>query len=64
VDGVCRQPPLEGKLPAPKVYYNPYGAKGVHNGAGMDVMDVFVDNKELIYLSSYNGGLEIVEFTG
>ncbi|HUI86422.1 MAG TPA: hypothetical protein VLY21_04625 [Nitrososphaerales archaeon] len=48
----------------PKVYYNPYGAEGGHIGAGIDVMDVFVDKKGLIYTSSYNGGLEILEFTG
>jgi hypothetical protein len=48
----------------PKVYYNPYGAEGAHIGAGIDVMDLFVDRKGLVYLSSYNGGLNIVEFKG
>ena len=42
----------------PKVAYDPRGFIGV------DVADVWVDNKGLVYLSSYNGGLEIVEFTG
>jgi len=34
------------------------------NGAGVDVVDVWVDPNGLIYLSSYNGGLEILEFEG
>lgn len=48
----------------PKVYYCPLGAEGYHPGAGTHVMDIFVDKKGLIYLSNYNGGLEIVEFKG
>ena len=31
---------------------------------GVDTEDVWVDNKGLIYLSDYNGGLQIVEFKG
>ena len=48
----------------PQVYYSPYGAEHSLVGAGVDVMDVFVDNHGLIYTSSYNNGLEILEFTG
>lgn len=47
----------------PKVYYCPYGAEGGFTGMGVDVMDVFVDKKGIIYCSAYNGGLEILEFT-
>jgi hypothetical protein len=31
---------------------------------GVDVEDIWVDNKGLIYLSDWNGGLRIVEFNG
>jgi len=48
----------------PEVYYSPFGAEGTHPGAGMDVMDLFVDTEGLIYCSRYNGGLEILKFTG
>lgn len=48
----------------PKVYYSPYGVENTLVGAGVDVMDVFVDNKGLIYTTSYNAGLEILEYTG
>lgn len=44
----------------PKVAYDPRGPLY----SGVDVADVWVDNKGLIYLSGYNGGLEILEFTG
>jgi hypothetical protein len=46
----------------PKVYYDPRGPEHGSNGAGVDVADLWVDNKGLIYLTSYNGGLEIVEW--
>ena len=48
----------------PKVYYDPRGPEHGSNGAGVDVADLWVDPKGLIYLTSYNGGLEIVEFKG
>ena len=43
-----------------KVAYDPRGPLY----SGVDVADVWVDNKGLIYLSGYNSGLEILEFTG
>ncbi|HUI85582.1 MAG TPA: hypothetical protein VLY21_00305 [Nitrososphaerales archaeon] len=43
----------------PKVYYSPYGLGG--HSSGVDMQDVFVDNKGLIYVSLSNGGLEILE---
>ena len=48
----------------PKVYYDPRGPEHASNGAGIDVADCWVDQNGLIYLSSYNGGLEILEFEG
>ena len=48
----------------PKVYYDPRGVEHASNGAGVDVADVWVDPNGLCYLSSYNGGLEIIEFEG
>lgn len=48
----------------PKVYYDPWGPEHASNGAGVDVADLWVDPNGLVYLSSYNGGLEIVEFEG
>ena len=48
----------------PEVYYDPRGVEHASNGAGVDVADVWVDPNGLCYLSSYNGGLEIVEFEG
>ena len=47
----------------PKVYYTPYGPESGH-GMGVDVGDVYVDKKGLIYISLRNGGLEILEYTG
>ena len=43
----------------PKVYYSPYGLGG--HSSGVDMQDVFVDNKGLMYVSLSNGGLEILE---
>jgi hypothetical protein len=48
----------------PNVYYDPRGPEHASNGAGVDVADVWVDQNGLCYLTSYNGGLEIVEFEG
>jgi hypothetical protein len=48
----------------PEVYYDPRGPEHGSVGAGVDLADVYVDEKGLIYCSSYNGGLEIIEFTG
>ena len=48
----------------PEVYYDPRGPEHASVGAGVDLADVYVDDKGLIYCSSYNGGLEILEFTG
>lgn len=48
----------------PKVYYHPYGAEGGKVGMGVDVADVFVDKKGLVYISGSNLGLEILEFKG
>lgn len=44
----------------PKVQYDPRGPLYW----GVDVEDLWVDNKGLIYLSDWNGGLRILEFTG
>ena len=44
----------------PKVYYDPRGPEW----QGMDVNEVWVDKKGIMYISQYNNGLEIVEFTG
>jgi len=48
----------------PKVYYDPRGPEHASFGVGVDVTDLWVDEKGLIYCTSYNGGLEILEFTG
>ena len=44
----------------PKTQYNPNGPLYW----GVDVEDVWVDNKGLIYMSDWNAGLSIIEFTG
>ena len=44
----------------PKAQYHPSGPLYW----GVDTEDVWVDNKGLIYLSDWNGGLQIVEFKG
>jgi len=44
----------------PKAQYDPRGPLY----GGVDVEDMWVDNKGLIYLSDWNGGLRIVEFKG
>ena len=44
----------------PKAQYDPRGPLYW----GVDVEDLWVDNKGLIYLSDWNGGLRILEFTG
>jgi hypothetical protein len=46
----------------PKVYYDPRGPEHGSNGAGVDVADLWVDPQGLIYLTSYNGAVEIVEW--
>ena len=48
----------------PKVYYDPRGPEHAEVGAGVDLAEVYVDKKGLLYCSSYNNGLEILEFTG
>jgi len=48
----------------PKVYYSPFGAEGGNDSAGMNVTDVFVDKKGLIYITGYSEGLKILEFDG
>jgi hypothetical protein len=42
----------------PKVCYDPRGQEFTFVGAGVDVVDVWVDDKRLVYCSSYNGGLK------
>jgi len=44
----------------PKAQYDPRGPLYW----GVDVEDLWVDNEGLIYLSDWNGGLRILEFTG
>jgi len=48
----------------PRVYYDPRGPEHGGVGDGVDVSDVFVDKKGLIYCGSYNSGLDILKFTG
>jgi hypothetical protein len=48
----------------PKVYFDPRGPEHQGVGTGVDVSDVFVDKKGTIYCGSYNGGLDILRFTG
>jgi len=47
-------------VPGTPKRFNPNGPQA----GGVSREDLWVDNKRLVYLSGYNGGLEIVESTG
>lgn len=48
----------------PKVYYDPRGPEHQSVGTGVDLAEVYVDKKGLMYCSNYNSGLDILKFTG